>query len=166
MEDPVLPIPVTPPEPQDVFPKLCEGSVPGFVCLWLSDASKRAFASDGKTDSEVDYRRHRKWSRSAVREFSEQYSRRMPGMMDPSETESLDALMHNICLNLRNESYRWSWSYLFNIEGEKSYICIKRYAEEFCREENPTDRNAGGYEDSEVVGLIRGMYSMDSPGPS
>lgn len=165
MEDPVLPIPVTPPEPQDVFPMLCEDSAPGFVCLWLSDASKRAFASDGETDSEVDYRRHRKWARAAVQEFSEEYSQRMPGMMDPSETESLDGLMHNICLNLRNEPHRWSWSYLFNTEGKRSYICIKRYAEEFCREENRTDRRADEYGDSEVIGRIQGMYSTDSPGP-
>lgn len=164
MEDPALPIPVTPPEPQDVFPT-SEGSVPGFVCVWLSDTSKRAFASDGQAEFEVDYRRHRRWSRTAVEEFSEQYSQRMPGMMDPSETESLDALMHNICLNLRDEPHRWSWSYLFNTEGERSYISIKRYAEEFCREENPTERNAEEYEDPEVVGRIRGMYNMDSPGP-
>mgnify|MGYP006300528495 CR=1 FL=1 len=164
MEDPVLPVPVTPPEPQEVCPGLCEDNEPGFVCLWLSDASRRAFATDGSAESEVDYRRHRRWSRGAVEEFSEEYTERMPGMMDPSETESLDALMHSICLNLRDEPHRWGWSYLFNTDAGRTYICIKRYAEELCSEANASDREARRFDDAEVVGRIRNMYARDKPG--
>jgi hypothetical protein len=165
MQDPVLPIPVRPPEPEDAFPMLSEDSVPNFVCVWLSDTSKRAFATDGNSESEIDYRIHRRWSKKAIEEFSQEYSQRMPGVMDASETGSLDALMHSICLNLRDEPHRRSWSYLFDTEGEKSYICIKKYAEEFCREKNTNGSEGRDHDDSEVIRNIIEMYTTDDQGP-
>jgi len=171
IEDPILPIPVSPPSLQEVSPKLCEGRDPGFFCVWLADTSRRAFATEGNKEVEVDYRRHRKWSREAVAEFSEEYTERMPGMMDPSDLQSLDNLMHNICLNLRDEPHRWNWSYLFNAEAGTSYICIKKCGEEFCSEINAglgTDSDEADferYEDSEVIGNIREMYFRDQHGP-
>jgi len=172
MEDPVLPIPVSPPGLQELSPSLCEWGTPGFFCVWLADKSKRAFATEGNKEVEVDYRRHRKWSRQAVAEFSDEYTERMPGMMNPSDLQSLDNLMHNICLNLRDEPHRWNWSYLFNADAGKSYICIKRYGEEFCSEVNAdmdvgTDTNEtdfGSYGDREVIENIRGMYIRDQHG--
>ena len=86
----------------------------------------------------------------------------MPDMMDPSEAETLDGLMHGICLNLRDEPHRWSWSYLFNAKGGRSYVCVKRYAEEFCRETNASRKRE--YGDAEVVGRIRGTHNRDTDG--
>jgi hypothetical protein len=162
MKDPVLPIPVSPPEPRYVSPRLCEGGDPSFFCVWLSETGKRAFATDGKKEREVDYRLHRRWSREAIIEFSEEYTKRMPGMVNPSENESLDGLMRGVCLSLHGEPYRWTWSYLFDVGGGRSYVCVKRYAEEFCGK--VCDEKREGYGDAEVVGRIRGMYNRDIRG--
>jgi len=165
MEDPVLPIPVSPPDLREVAPRLCsEGKEPKFFCLWLAEGSKRAYATDGKGEVEVDYRRHRRWSREAIGEFAEEYTERMPGMMDPSESESIDGLMHRICLNLCDERSRRSWSYLFNREEGRSYVCVKRYARGFCRDINRKDRDDDTIGDAGVVGRIRRMRREDRCG--
>lgn len=162
MEDPILPIPVSPPEPQKVSPGLCEKEAPRFFCLWLAEKVKRAFVTDGSSEAEVDYRKHRKWSRKAIEEFSKEYTERMPGMMDPSGSDSLDALMQNIYLNLRNEPRVRSWSYLFNTQEGKSYVCMKRYAENFCKQANAEENHV--YGDREVIERVRGMRTNERYG--
>lgn len=163
MDEPVLPMPVSPPEAGEVSPGLCDdGGDPDLFCVWLADRTRRAFASDGRTEAEVDYRRHRRWSRNAVRELSEEYTERMPGVMDPSEDETLDGLMHSICFNLRDEPSRWSWSYLFNAAGGRSYVCVRRYAERLCGSANAGDLEPEACGDAEVVERVRRMYAEDT----
>lgn len=159
MEGPILPIPVSPPEPDKVSPGLCQDDKPSFFCLWLAENVKRAFATDGSDEAEVDYREHRRWSRKAIEGFSREYTESMPGMMDPSGLDSLDAVMQNIYLNLRNEPRVNSWSYLFSTEEGNSYVCMKRHAESFCRQANDEEDHV--YGDTEVVERVRAMRANE-----
>jgi hypothetical protein len=176
MRQPVLPIPVSVPDLNETAPGLLSGSDgrPGFYCLWLSDDSRRAFATDGTTEVEVDYRRHTEWSEAALGEFSEEYMRRMPlgdtdGGSEPDSgsdvgVDTLDGFMHSLCLNLRNEPGHRGWSYLFDRRTGTSYLCVRWRAVEFCREVNHEERseaeegeNDGKHTEPEVIERILSM---------
>ncbi len=180
MRQPVLPIPVSVPDLNETAPNLLsEGDDhPGFYCLWLSDDSRRAFATDGATEVEVDYRRHTEWSEAALGEFSGEYLRRMPlgdtdGASEPDSgsdlgVDTLDGFVHSLCLNLRNEPGHRGWSYLFDRRTGTSYLCVRWRAVEFCREvnqkeqkEDKKDENGGKHRKAET---IRRILSMEKDG--
>lgn len=170
MKESVLPIPVSAPNLYETAPRLLDEekeadrektetkaeTYPVFYCVWLSDDSRRAFATDGFDEVEIDYRRHVEWSKQALGEFSEEYIDRLPVLSDESLSEPgvdrLDGLMHSVCLNLRDEPGHRSWSYLFNRRDGRSYVSIKWRAVEFCRQENRrcrADSDGGGDGDSD-----------------